>query len=78
MNKYLANYLNIDELTEKLTNPNSEIYFAKQENKLIGSLKINFGRAQTELRNQHAVEIERIYIMKKKMKKMVKHYLIKP
>ena len=39
MNKYLANYLNIDELTEKLTNPNSEIYFAKQENKLIGYLK---------------------------------------
>jgi len=41
----LENELNIDKLKEELINPNSEIYFAKQENKEIGSLKINFGQA---------------------------------
>jgi len=48
-----------------LTNPNSEFYFALFDNKVIGYLKINFGQAQTELKDKKALEIERIYVLKK-------------
>ena len=51
-------------MTEELTDQNSEFYFAKIEDKIIGYLKINFGASQTELKDNKALEIERIYVPK--------------
>jgi diamine N-acetyltransferase len=64
MQKYLEEGFTVDKLTSELTNPNSEFYFALFDNKVIGYLKINFGQAQTELKDQKALEIERIYVLK--------------
>jgi diamine N-acetyltransferase len=64
MQKYLEEGFTVDKLTSELTNPNSEFYFALFDNKIIGYLKINFGQAQTELKDQKALEIERIYVLK--------------
>lgn len=64
MQKYLEEGFTADKLTSELTNANSEFYFAEFDNKVIGYLKINFGEAQTELRDQHALEVERIYVLK--------------
>jgi diamine N-acetyltransferase len=64
MQKYLEEGFTLDKLTLELTNPNSEFYFAQFDNKVIGYLKINFGQAQTELKDQKALEIERIYVLK--------------
>ena len=64
MQKYLEEGFTIDKLTLELTNPNSEFYFALFDNKVIGYLKINFGPSQTELKDQNALEIERIYVLK--------------
>ena len=64
MQKYLEEGFTVDKLTSELTNPNSEFYFALFDNKVIGYLKINFGQAQTELKDQNALEIERIYVLK--------------
>ncbi|SMG52036.1 GNAT family N-acetyltransferase, partial [Sphingobacterium psychroaquaticum] len=33
-------------------------------NEVIGYLKINFGQSQTELKDEKALEIERIYVLK--------------
>lgn len=38
-------------------------YFAKCDKKVIGYLKLNFGKSQTELKDDKAVEIERIYVL---------------
>jgi len=65
MQKYLEEGFTVDKLTSELTNPNSEFYFALFDNKVIGYLKINFGQAQTELKDKKALEIERIYVLKK-------------
>lgn len=65
MQKYLEEGFTIDRLTAELTNPYSEFYFAKLDDEVIGYLKINFGQAQTELNDNKAVEIERIYVLKK-------------
>ena len=64
MKEYLDNELTIEKLTAEINNPNSEFYFANLDNDVIGYLKINFGTSQTELQDNQAVEIERIYVSK--------------
>jgi ribosomal protein S18 acetylase RimI-like enzyme len=64
MQKYLEEGFTIDKLTAELTNSNSEFYFVKLDNRVIGYLKVNCGQAQTELNDNKALEIERIYVLK--------------
>ncbi len=64
MNKYLTEELSLEKLTNELNNPNAEFYFAIFEKEIIGYLKINFGEAQTEVKDDNALEIERIYVSK--------------
>ena len=64
MNKYLEEGFSIEKLTAELNDKNAEFYFALLENKVIGYLKLNFGQSQTELKDDKALEIERIYVLK--------------
>lgn len=64
MKQYLEEGFSIEKLTCELTDPNSAFYFAWYENHIIGYLKLNFGTAQTELKDNKALEIERIYVAK--------------
>lgn len=62
MEAYLNSSYSIEQLSAELNNPNSEFYFAKEGNAILGYLKINVGDAQTELKDLNAFEIERIYV----------------
>lgn len=64
MQKYLDESFAETKLTEELTDPNSEFYFAILDDNVIGYLKVNFGQSQTELKDDKALEIERIYVPK--------------
>ncbi len=64
MNTYLEEAFSVTKLTSELSNNNSEFYFAILDNNVIGYLKLNFGQSQTELNDEKAVEIERIYVLK--------------
>lgn len=64
MKEYLENSFSTEKLHSELNNPNSEFYFAVEEDTVIGYLKINFGASQTELKDDKALEIERIYVLK--------------
>ena len=64
MRKYLDEELSIEKLTDELVNNDSEFYFALLENNVIGYLKLNFGKSQTELQDDNALELERIYVLK--------------
>ncbi len=64
MIQYLTENFSIDKLSKELKNCNSEFYFALYDTKPIGYLKLNFGNSQTELMNDDAIEIERIYVLK--------------
>ncbi|MCE3278074.1 MAG: family N-acetyltransferase [Bacteroidetes bacterium] len=64
MAKYLEEGFSKEKLTAELSNKNSEIYFAILEDKVIGYLKLNLGESQTELKDNTALEIERIYVLK--------------
>ena len=62
--KYLQEDLSLEKLTAELNNKNSQFYFATLDNNVIGYLKVNFGKSQTELKDDKALEIERIYVLK--------------
>nr|WP_315140004.1 GNAT family N-acetyltransferase [uncultured Flavobacterium sp.] len=64
MKKYLDEGFTTEKLTAELNDKNSEFYFATHNNTVIGYLKLNFGLSQTELQDDKALEIERIYVSK--------------
>jgi ribosomal protein S18 acetylase RimI-like enzyme len=64
MQKYLDEGFSIEKLTEELSNHDSQFYFAELNDKTIGYLKLNIGSSQTELKDNKAIEIERIYVLK--------------
>ena len=64
MAKYLEEAYSFEKLTVELNNPNSIFYFAMLDEKVIGYLKLNMGGSQTELKDNDALEIERIYVLK--------------
>lgn len=64
MQKYLSEKLSLEQLKSEFENPNSEFYFAEENGEILGYLKLNFGNAQTEITDENAVEIERIYVLK--------------
>jgi len=63
MAKYMAEKFSKETLLAELSNQGSEFYFAQLDNRIIGYLKINSEQAQTELPHEHALEIERIYVL---------------
>jgi len=64
MQKYLSENFSLSKLESELNNPYSEFYFASMNKDVIGYLKINFEKAQTEIIVTNAIEIERIYVLK--------------
>lgn len=61
--QYLEQSFAIDKLTEELANTGSAFYFAEENGQVVGYLKINVGLAQTELKDEDTLEIERIYVL---------------
>lgn len=64
MAKYLEEAYSHEKLSAELNNPDSFFYFAILNEKVIGYLKLNFGASQTEVKDNDALEIERIYVLK--------------
>ena len=64
MQNYLEEGFSIAKLTAELNDTNAAFYFALFETNIIGYLKVNFGQSQTELQDDKALEIERIYVLK--------------
>jgi diamine N-acetyltransferase len=63
LKKYLEEGFTLEKLTAEVANAHSAFYFAKLGTQVIGYLKVNFGQAQTELKDSQSLEIERIYVL---------------
>lgn len=63
MTKYLDEGFSVEKLSAELADENAQFYFAKLNDEIIGYLKLNFGLSQTELKDNKALEIERIYVI---------------
>jgi len=66
---YLKSAFQLSLLEKELKHPSSEFYFIYYNNQVAGYLKLNILDAQTEKRNQNALEIERIYLLSSFQKK---------
>ncbi|PWN67111.1 GNAT family N-acetyltransferase [Chryseobacterium oncorhynchi] len=64
MKKYLEESFNTEKVKAELNNPDSLFYIAWEEDNPVGYLKVNSGKAQTELQDETSLEIERIYVKK--------------
>ena len=64
MKQYLEEQLSAEKLAEEWRNSHTRFYFAFQGDQAVGYLKLNTGPAQTEIRDNKSLEIERIYVLK--------------
>jgi diamine N-acetyltransferase len=61
---YLDNAFSLDKLASELANSNAAFYFTILDDKIIGYLKINLHQIKTGLKDENALEIQRIYVLK--------------
>lgn len=64
MAKYIEEAYSYEKLSAELNDPDSFFYFAILGQDVIGYLKLNVGASQTEVKDNDALEIERIYVLK--------------
>ncbi|ANF53239.1 GNAT family acetyltransferase [Chryseobacterium glaciei] len=64
MKTYLEESFNTEKIKAELNNPDSFFFIAWEEDDAVGYLKLNSGKAQTELQDETSLEIERIYVKK--------------
>ncbi|GGE31624.1 GNAT family N-acetyltransferase [Sphingobacterium cellulitidis] len=62
MNDYISNRFSDHQVHDELKNLESIFYIAWDQENPIGYLKLNIGNAQTEIKLEDHIEIERIYV----------------
>ncbi len=62
MKEYMDRAFNPDQLLSELKNPMSEFYLLSVDDIIAGYLKLNKDTAQSDIRDDTSLEIERIYI----------------
>ena len=68
---YADKNLTATKLHQEINNPSSAFYFALINQEIVGYVKLNFGPAQSDLKDDASLEIERIYVSKKHQGKQI-------
>ena len=63
LTKYVKDRFGKEAISGALSNSETEFYLARLNEKAIGYLKINFGNAQSDIKDPEGMEIERIYTL---------------
>jgi ribosomal protein S18 acetylase RimI-like enzyme len=63
MADYLATAFADEKLADEVGNPYSEFYMAQIDGDIVGYIKINYGPTQTDIKDEDALEVERIYVL---------------
>ncbi len=64
MQLYLNENLTYNKLVDEINHPDAQFFIVKAELIPVGYLKINFSGAQTDIKDENGLEIERIYVLK--------------
>ncbi|UTD54610.1 MULTISPECIES: GNAT family N-acetyltransferase [unclassified Halomonas] len=62
MKTYLDQAFERNKIRQEIMNEDSEFYFIRVDDELAGYLKLNVNSAQSDLKNENGLEIERIYV----------------
>ncbi len=73
---YLNEKFTLKQITRELEHPDSEYFFAKLNQEIVGYLKLNTKEAQTETVRGNGLEIERIYIVREYQGKRIGQFLL--
>lgn len=60
---YLNNAFSKETLSREVSHPHTRFYFVKQGNTTVGYFKLNDYKAQTDVHDKNALELERIYVV---------------
>ena len=74
--KYIDSAFCEEELSSQLNNLNTFFYFVYLENILVGYFKLNIGDAQSDLKQDDSIELERIYVRHVYQGKGIGNYII--
>lgn len=61
---YMKSSFSLEQLKRELQNPATSFYFTKLNDSLVGYFKLNELGAQTDIKENESIELERIYILK--------------
>ncbi|RYC52453.1 GNAT family N-acetyltransferase [Flagellimonas olearia] len=61
--EYINKAFSRERLERELENPDSLFHFVYESNTLVGYFKVNLGTAQTDVHDEKAMELERIYVL---------------
>lgn len=73
---YTAVAFTSQKLLSELENPNSRFYFASVNDEKVGYIKLNYSSAQTEMQDENAIEVERIYVLASQQGKKIGNQLL--
>lgn len=76
MEIYVKMEFSLEKLNQAVLHSDVGYYFAMLGNNVLGYMRINFGQAQTDIHDEHSLEIERIYILKKHQSQKVGQQLL--
>lgn len=76
LKKYVVEAFAVTQLQTELNSPYSSFYFSLLDNEVIGYLKLNRGSAQTEIKEERGVEIERIYVLEAYQREGIGQFLL--
>lgn len=77
MEKYAKQTFSRERLLDEINNSLVQFYFAYQYKELVGYIKINFEKAQTDIKTSDCLEVERIYIINSFQGKNIGQLLLK-
>ncbi|MNJ87455.1 Protease synthase and sporulation negative regulatory protein PAI 1 [compost metagenome] len=63
MQHYLSVNFSLDQLSFELSETDSQFFIAWDKDRAVGYLKVNSGQAQSDLKEDDSLEIERIYVL---------------
>ncbi|HDZ04520.1 hypothetical protein LCGC14_0079260 [marine sediment metagenome] len=62
---YLEKAFALERIKEELLNPNSDFFFAYHKNQIVAYFKLNVEAAQSDIKRDDSMELERIYVLSK-------------
>lgn len=60
-----------EQILSELQNLDSEFFIAEDDGEAVGYIKINYGNAQTDVKDAESMEVERIYVLEAYQSKQV-------
>lgn len=73
---YMKKAFTLDKFKQELSTKGSVFYFAETENKVVGYIKLNCGEAQSDIKTEPGIELERIYVVPEVQGRGIGEYLL--